>query len=173
MQTKSMIRHCMMAGAFLLFYSSTAFCETDHKKIADEHLRNSETSLAIAEYKTAITLNPSSTALYFNLAIACYNARSVNEAATALEKLVALDPNDVEAYYNLACLKLCQHDPQAAKLCFEKAKSCCNLKSKFFPLVDIGLEFMDQLKTLDPQTQDALFTLLTQSLPSERLSSTH
>lgn len=145
------------------------FCQVelgiDPKLKADNYLKQGNPSRAIEEYQKALALKPSSTAAYFNLAIAYYAVRDIGGAVSALEKLVALDPEDVEAHYNLGCLKLYLHDQEGAKTHFEKAKNCCRHNPAFVPLIDKGLKFIDQLGQTDPSTQDILFFLLQYGLP--------
>ena len=152
--------------ATMFFGSSTAFCETfeGHKQAGDRYLRAGEINPAIAEYKKALSLNPDSPATYFNLAIAYYQSRNFQAAASTLEKLIKLSPNDYEARYNLACLKLYQNDVQEARQCLEKAKSCCLSNPEFTPLIQNTIEFAEKLTTLDPQTRSAvLLYFLTQN----------
>ena len=153
-----------IAGLSLACQAPAALGEVNHKQLGDHYLQQSQTAAAINEYRQAITLNPTSTAVYFNLAIAYYSERHIKEAAAALEKLVALDPSDVEAQYNLGCLKLYQRDLETASACFQRAKQCCNRHPEFASLIDGGLEFVGHFKQLDPQTQDAVFLYLLQTL---------
>ena len=153
------------AAAF--FVSSTAFCETfeSHKEAGDRYLRAGQTSPAIAEYQKALRLNPGSTAVSFNLAIAYYKERNLIETVSTLERIVQLDPNDYEAYYNLGCLRLYQKDFDAACDCFRKARACCGANQDFSRTLEDTLAFVSKLKTLDPQTQNAvLLSLAARSL---------
>ena len=150
----------------IFFGSSTAFCETfqSYKKAGDRYLQAGETNLAAKEYQKALLLNPTSTAVSFNLAIAYYQSRNFKAAEFTLEKIIKLNPNDYEACYNLACLKLYRNDMKGARQCLEKARSCCLSDSEFTPLIQNTLEFADKLATLDPQTRSAvLLYFLTQN----------
>ena len=142
-------------AAALFFASSTAFCGTfdSHKQTGDRYLRAGEMNPAITEYKKALSLNPASSAAYFNLAIAYYKSRNFQTAASTVEKLIQLSPDDYEACYNLACLKLYQNDIEGARRCLEKAKSCCLSNPEFTPLIQKTTEFAEKLTTLDPQTR--------------------
>ncbi len=133
-----------------------------HKEIADSYLRQRKTAIAITEYKKALELAPSSTAVYFNLAIAHYADKNFREAALALEKLVSIDCKDVEAQYNLACLRLSEGNLENALLHLEQAKTCCPSASEFAPLISNAFEFIGKVKTMDGQAQQALFLLLQQ-----------
>ena len=172
MQIKRLTFSTVLALA-ITGYPVIASCQSiDHKLTGDHYLKKGLFASAIAEYKEAITTNPSSTAIYFDLAIAYYSARNIDDATFALTKVIELNPNDVEAIYNLACLKLYQRNIKAATLHFEEAKRCCAITSEFAPLIQNGLDFIDQLKSFDPQTQDKLFYLLLQALPAQGLTQT-
>jgi len=134
------------------------------KLTADGHLRRDDTALAIDEYKRAIALAPSSTALYFNLAVAYFSERKLKEAASALEKLVELDPQDVEAHYNLGCLFLYQRDLEKAKSHLEKAKLCCDPDSRFAAPVLQSVAFIQELEKLDPLSRELVFLLVQRDL---------
>ena len=142
--------------AALFFGSSTAFCGSfveSHKQAGDCYLRAGETNQAIEEYRKGLLLNPASAPLYFNLAIAYYRSRNFQAAAAALEKLIQLSPDDYEACYDLACLKLYQNDMEGARQYLRKAKSCCFSDPEFTPLIQNTIEFAEKLTTLDPQTR--------------------
>ena len=147
-----------LVAAAAFFGSSTAFCETvrNHKEAGDLYLRTGETNLAIKEYEKALALNPASTAVSFNLAIAYYQSRNFKAAESILEKIVQQNPDDYAASYNLACLKLYRNDMEGARRCLEKAKSCCLSDPEFTPLIQNTIEFAEKLTTLDPQTRGAL-----------------
>ncbi len=153
---KLKIYHLMMIfGAWVFLSSTSAYCQTfgEYKEAGDNYLRSGKSDPAIGEYKKALELNPGSTAVTFNLAIAYYKKRNLKETVSALEKIIQLDPNDAEAYYNLGCLKLYERNFEAAYDCFKKAHA------------EQILEFVGKIKSLDPQTQSAvLLSLATQSL---------
>lgn len=169
--TKKLAASIGVMGLLLLlntplgFGSSPEQTATAHKLAGDAYLRAGNAHLAIEEYQKAIALNSYSTTLYFNLAIALYAMGKIEASAQALEKLLALDPQDVEAHYNLACLSLYREDTVTAAQHFEKAKICCHPDSRFIPLIDKGLGFLKELKNADPSTQGVLFFLLQQGLP--------
>ncbi len=133
------------------------------KLTGDCYLSQGKISRSIEEYKKALLLNSHSTATYFNLAIAYYAQRNLEGATSALEELLKINEQDVEAWYNLACLNLYQQDTEKAKLHFEKAKLCCDCNSKFVPLIMQGLEFLNELK--NSGHQDLILLLLQKGLP--------
>jgi len=152
----------------------TGFCETtgnaqpqalEHKLAADGLLRKGLTSQAILEYQKALELDPSSTAVHFNLAIVYYAERNIKGAVFALEKLVALDPKDVEAQYNLACLSLCEKNVEKALFHLERAKACSTANSEFAPLIQNAFFFIEELKSMDGRARETVFLLLQQGLP--------
>ena len=157
----------LLFALMVLFNAPTSWGETAdspeavrHKISGDQYLREGKLSLAVADYNKAVSLNPHSTATYFNLAIALYAEKDVAGAASALQNILEIDPSDVEALYNLACLKLYLKHIQEAKNYFQKAKSCCQHDSHFRPLIEQGLGYLNELTAMDSSTQDlALFLL--------------
>lgn len=135
-----------------------------YKSLADKYLKRQQFDLAIAEYEKALRLAPRSTATHFNLAITHYLQGDLEKSAHSLERVLELDPYDVEARFNLACLRLYLKDPTSAREHFERARSCCDSESIFRPLIKQGLEFLDQLETFDPSAQDLVLTLIAKAL---------
>ncbi len=140
----------MIVSAWVLLSPTNAYCRTfaEYKEAGDDHLRSDRSALAIGEYKKALELDPDSTAVYFDLAIAYYKEQDLKETVSSLEKITQLDPNDTEAYYNLGCLKLYGKNFGSACEYFKKAQAWGTL------------EFVVKLKTLDPQTQDTILLSL-------------
>lgn len=152
----------MVVGAWLFLSSTSAYCQTfaEYKEVGDNYLRSGKSALAIDEYKKALALNPRSTAVYFDLAIGYYKERNLQETISLLEKIVQLDPNDYEAYYNLGCFKLYGRNFKAASDYFKKAQVCCTANQDFACTIEQTLKFMDKLKDLDPQTQATILLFL-------------
>ena len=125
-----------------------------HFKISGDHsLLAGNTSVAIAEYQKALKFIPQSSTTYFNLAIAFYAEKNIDGTASALEEVLKLNPKDIEAHYNLACLRIYQRNLQAAKLHFEQAKLCCLKKnSTFLPSIQQGLEFLAEIQKYDAKS---------------------
>ncbi len=136
----------------------------DHKTAADRLLQRGHPDQAMAEYHRSLALEAQSPATYFNLAIAAYSIRNLDQAAWALEKLLELDPQDVEALYNLGCLELYRQDLRKARTYLERARGCCNRDRRFAPLIDRGLGFVDELE--GSPTQGLVFLALQDGLPS-------
>ena len=151
----------------LLSHSTLAHCQLKtHKQLADSYLRQGRPAEAIVEYKEALSTDPSSTAIYFDLAIAYYSVNDVKDAVSALEKLIRLDPRDAEAAYNLGCLKLYQRDIPEAKHYLAKAKLHATPASRLTSLIDEASEFAKNLETLDARTQDAVCLFLLRTHPA-------
>ena len=135
------------------------------KTSADRLLRNSRIVAAIEDYRKAIRLDSTNTALYFNLAIAYYSNNDMKNSAVALEKLIELDSHDAEALYNLGCVKLYLGDLEEAGSYFDKAKLCCPANSPFSSLIEEGIGFTNIVKELSPAKQTLLSPLLRQGVP--------
>ncbi|GEM_PF-2805768 len=136
-----------------------------NKLSGDRLLKEGKFPDSIKEYEKSLTLNPQSTTTCFNLAIAFYAIRNIKGAATALERLLSINPYDVEAQYNLACLKLYQQDIASAKTHFKRALLCCDKDPLFKPLIHRALDFLDDLKKLEPSPQELIFFFLQKGLP--------
>ncbi len=156
-------------AALILGVSSPAYSQNSssiskegllYKLAADRYLKNGDMAAAIPEYQKAVELNPHSTATLFNLAIAYYSVRDIDGTISTLEKILTIDPTDVEANYNLACLLLYQGNLKDAQLHFEKTKACCDGNPHFGLLASQGLEYLHEFKSLNSSSRDlALFLL--------------
>ncbi len=171
MKLKSMASVLVFFG-FLSFGSPCAAAAQDNqamsssdrgiKVLADQQLRDGEILAAIENYKKALSSDSSARAVYFNLAIAYYTNNQIEEAAKNLETLAKLSPYDTEAIYNLGCLKLYLGDIQNAEKCFQDAALFCGPASRFKPLLENGLSFLNQVKQLDSEKRKMLFLLFRQ-----------
>lgn len=150
-------------------YVSSAWASTTQKALtyknaADHYLLKGNSKRAVENYENSLRLNPKSSAVYFNLAIAYYSEGKISKTIEVLEKVVELAPDDAEALYNLASLKLAQRDIPEALTHFNQAKACCDPHSEIAPLIRQGLEFLEELQSVDPGTQDLIFLLAQQGL---------
>ncbi len=136
----------------------------------NRYLQEGKYGQAVLEYENALKENTSETKIYFNLAIAYYAEGKMSKAAQALEKLLLLNPKDVEARYNLGCLNLYLQNPEKARFHFLKAKGDALRMPAFIPLINQGLQFLNEIKKTDSQSQEILFSLLKFGLPSVSLS---
>lgn len=132
---------------------------------ADKLLLEGKISLAIQEYESALKIHPTP-ALYFNLAIAYYQTKRLSDAIAALEALLKMAGEDVEARYNLGCLWLYKGDFEKAAFEFQKALSCCAEAPEFAPLIRQGLKLSGQIKKADRSTQDLLTFVTQYGLPA-------
>lgn len=156
----------MIIGAWVFLSSTSAYCQTfeEYKGAGDNYLRSGKSTLAIGEYKKALELNPGSTAVTFNLAIAYYSERNIPQTIKTLEKLASIDPQDAEVQYNLGCLYIYISDLEKSKECFEKARLCCAQTPIFGELAQQSLLFVNQVEKLDPSRRQALLILFQNGL---------
>jgi tetratricopeptide (TPR) repeat protein len=71
-----------------------------HNALANAYNKAGQPDKAIAEYTTAAQMDPANAATaYFNIGIVNYNANKSEEALTAFDKAIQLDPNRADAYY--------------------------------------------------------------------------
>lgn len=135
-----------------------------HKVLADQHLQEGKNALAIEGYQKTIKLEPAYSAAYFNLAIAAYAEKDIQTAIDALEAFLNINPQDTEAHYNLACLRLYQHKLDEAQLHFDRAKLYSQGDSLFLPRIQQGLDCLKDLTKSDSSTQAlALFLIQLQA----------
>jgi tetratricopeptide (TPR) repeat protein len=134
------------------------------KKTADAFLRLGEIEKAVLEYQKSISADPAFEAAYFNLAIAYYSLGRNADARAALQKLVELNPKDVEALYNLGCLSLYDRQVEKAALCFESAKNHCDCMCAFSEPISTALILTQRLNRLDFPTQAAVIEVLRKGL---------
>ena len=155
---------CLIAA---LFGSGRSFAQgSDCKAAGDIFLKAGDPDRAIIEYERALSGDPRSTAIYFDLAIAYYMRKDVDETIRVLRALVLLDPADAEALYNLGCLMLYKEDLKSAKAYFWKASRLGGVHAEFVPFARNGLRFVRETERLDPPDRRAVCCFLLQSLPS-------
>jgi len=78
-------------------------------------LEQGKAEAAVEQFKYAATLLATNAPVWNCLGLAQHAAGHANDAAVAYQKALALNPNLVEARYNLGCLLLEQNNPAAAK----------------------------------------------------------
>lgn len=91
-----------------------------HYALARDHQKAGRIDEAIAEYKKAAELDPSSTLVLRDLASAYLQKRDIAAAREALQKAVEIDPSDVEGYYRLARLAEQTGDLEEAEASYQK-----------------------------------------------------
>ena len=128
-----------------------------NKTAGDRFLLENQLDSAIQEYRQAIQIHASA-ACYFNLAIAYFQGGRPQEAATCLERAVEMTPDDAEALYDLACLRLREGQFDAAESFFQKA---AHLPEPIFKTRSAqALEWIRELKTASPEDRIAVLSLL-------------
>jgi tetratricopeptide (TPR) repeat protein len=85
-----------------------------HYALAAEALKAGRLSEAIAEYKKAAELDPTSPRLQRDLAAAYLAAHQPQEAVAAYRRALAIDPKDCDALYNLGRAAAAEKDYDAA-----------------------------------------------------------
>lgn len=129
------------------------------KQQADGLLRAGEYRQAADRYSAYLTIEPRSSAVWFNLAIARFQLGELDSAAAALEEVIQLDPADYEALYNLGCLSLYLKDLKRAEFHFRSSINACPNHSPLMGRIRDSLGFAQSLQRLDSQTQELALTL--------------
>ena len=160
-------RNYLFVAAFVLLTACPAYGDEAlvHKQIGDDFLRHGQTHSAIREYQKAVESNPNLSAVYFNMAIAYYSETNLKSAGATLEKVIELKPNDTEALYNLACIKLYLRSLEQAKFCFQKACCCTGGKNDFKTKSQNALDSIRAIEKMEPLMQNAFFAILQKNLP--------
>jgi len=74
--------------------------ELAHTKRGNDFLKTGKYAGAIDAYNTALRINPSSVAVYYNRSVAYAKTGQYEKAITDCSKVIELDPNMANAYYN-------------------------------------------------------------------------
>jgi Tfp pilus assembly protein PilF len=112
--------------------------------------------------------NPNDKVALASIASLHLNQKNFDEAQKWYEKLIAVDPQNKEAYYSLgwiawskwypaygaarAALHMKQEDPGPIK--DKKVKE--ELKAKWGPVIESGLQSLDKALQIDPEYEDAM-----------------
>src|SRR5215469_2660036 len=71
-----------------------------HNALANAYNKSGQVDKAVAEYTQVAQMDPSGAATaYFNIGVVNYNANKTDDAVTAFDKSIQLDPNRADAYY--------------------------------------------------------------------------
>lgn len=124
------------------------------------HLDAGRSGDAAEAYQKALALFPDSPAVLFNLAIAYYMERDIDNAAATLKRLLKIEPDDPEALYNLGHILLLQKKTGEARETFLKAASIESCPQRFLELIQQGLALIGNLESLDPFSRDLAFFVI-------------
>jgi TonB family protein len=123
---------------------------------------------ALAEFQTALTLEPTNLLATSSIASLYYNQRKYDEAGEWNQKVIALDPDNKQAYYTLGVIawnKFLPVDRQAREESHQNAPDpgpIANatirqqLKPTWLPVLDDGIANMRKALEIDPQYDDAM-----------------
>ncbi|MFZ6742106.1 tetratricopeptide repeat protein [Undibacterium sp. JH2W] len=146
------------------------------KEQADNFLRSDAAVQAEQCYREAIALYPEFADAYINLSIALRVQKKFADAASPLDKALAINPDDVYIYYNKGVLAKEQADYPAAIAEFRKAIELDGkILDAYFDLADIYLNTGDKLKAhalmhtaVEQFPQEASVLMLTATLDSDK-----
>jgi tetratricopeptide (TPR) repeat protein len=119
-------------------------------------------------FMKVLDMDPKNTVAINSLASLYLNEKKWDEAQQWFDKLVALDPNNADAYYSMgfiawskwypiygmarADLGMKQDDPGPIK--DKKVKE--DLKAKYLPVINAGLQSLDKALQINPEYDDAM-----------------
>lgn len=120
------------------------------------------------QFMKVLDLNPNDKVAMASIASLYLNQKKWDDAQKWYEKLISIDPSNKDAYYSLgfiawskwypaygtarANLGMKQEDPGPIK--DKKVKE--ELKTKFGPVIDYGLQSLDKCLQIDPEYDDAM-----------------
>ena len=144
--------------------ASAASVGTIEKKIeADRLLKKGWIEKAIPLYEEVIRENKRFSNAYYNLATAYYLEGDLEKAVQNLEAFLRIEPLDIEARYNLGCLKLRMGKFEEAQKHFQWALDGPSRSSLFLPKIKEALLLLKDLHNQNPQNRQLLAYLLTGS----------
>src|SRR3954447_918419 len=148
-------------------YLATAYMQ-QYIPGADSPENNKMASAAFDNFKKVLEQEPKNTVAIASIASLNLNQKKWDEAQQWYEKLIAVEPQNADAYYSLgfiawsrwypeygkarAALGMKQEDPGPIK--DKKVKE--ELKQKFGPVIDGGLAALDKSLQLNPEYDDAM-----------------
>jgi Tfp pilus assembly protein PilF len=148
-------------------YLATAYMQ-QYIPGAESPENNQMAQAAHDQFMKVLELNPNDKVAIASIASLYLNQKKFDDAQKWYEKLVAIDPSNKEAYYSLgfiawskwypaygaarANLGMKQEDPGPIK--DKKVRE--ELKAKWGPVIDYGLQSLDKALQIDPQYDDAM-----------------
>lgn len=85
--------------------------------------RRGQSDQAIHEYEVILATRPDNVTAWRNLALAYTTTKDYPKARVTLQKLLAVDANNPETWLNLGDVEVLSGRPDAARQCWEKARS--------------------------------------------------
>lgn len=104
-------------------------------------LKNDQPEKAVYILKEALKIRPEDTVTYFILAEALTRLDKIPDAITSLKAAIRLNPNYIEAYYNLAGLYASQANPELAQSSLEHAVRLLRLQGQSQQAEDLEKSF--------------------------------
>ena len=148
-------------------YLATAYMQ-QYIPGADSPENNKMAVAAFDNFKKVLEQEPKNTVAIASIASLNLNQKKWDEAQQWYEKLIAVEPQNADAYYSLgfiawsrwypeygkarAALGMKQEDPGPIK--DKKTKE--ELKQKFGPIIDGGLQALDKALQINPDYDDAM-----------------
>jgi Tfp pilus assembly protein PilF len=148
-------------------YLATAYMQ-QYIPGADSPENNKMATAAFEQFNKVLEQSPKDTVAIASIASLNLNQKKWDEAQQWYEKLTAVDPKNADAYYSLgfiawsrwypaygsarAGLGMKQEDPGPIK--DKKVKE--ELKAKYGPVIDYGLQSLDKALQINPEYDDAM-----------------
>jgi Tfp pilus assembly protein PilF len=148
-------------------YLATAYMQ-QYIPGADSPENNQFWDAAYAQFKTVVDQDPKNSVANASIASLYLNKKDWANARRWYAKLIALEPNNKEAYYSLGfiawsewypeynkermALKMGEDDPGP----FKDAKAREELTAKYGPMIEEGLKNLDKCLEIDPEYEDAM-----------------
>jgi Tfp pilus assembly protein PilF len=148
-------------------YLATAYMQ-QYIPGADSPENNQMAQAAHDQFMKVLDLNPNDKVAIASIASLYLNQKKWDDSQKWYEKLASIDPNNKDAYYSLgfiawskwypaygtarANVGMKQEDPGPIK----DKKVRDELKAKFGPVIDYGLQSLDKALQIDPQYDDAM-----------------
>jgi len=135
---------------------------------ADSPENNNMAKAALDQFQKVLDQEPKNTVAIGYIASLYLNQKNWNDARQWYQRLTSVDPNNADAYYSLgfiawsewypiygtarAQLGMKQEDPGPIK--DKKVKA--ELKAKYGPVIDAGLQSLDKALQINPEYDDAM-----------------